>query len=95
MQMIIANRLTDGRVVFMDTRGVWVDSIQDGALLLNGSDSERLMALAQRSVGESRIVDPYLIEMTVDGAERRPAHIRECIRVRGPSVRTDLLVEAA
>ncbi|MEE8237134.1 MAG: DUF2849 domain-containing protein [Gammaproteobacteria bacterium] len=92
MQMIIANRLVDGRVVFMDADAAWVDSIEDGVLLESQADNDRLMGLAMRAVEDCLIVDPYLIEVVVDDGKRRPLEAREAIRAFGPSVRTDRLV---
>jgi hypothetical protein len=36
------------------------------------------------------VVDPYLIEVTREGAVPRPVRLREAIRARGPTVRPDL-----
>ncbi len=91
MQMIIASRLVDGRVVFMGADAVWADSIDDGVLLESESDADRLMAEATQAVENCEIVDPYLIEVLLENGERRPAEVREAIRAFGPSVRTDRL----
>ena len=89
MQMIIANRLIDGRVVFMDADAAWVDSIEEGILLETAADKDRLMGLAMRDVEDCVIVDPYLIDVVMDDGKRRPVEAREAIRAFGPSVRTD------
>ena len=89
MQMIIANRLVDGRVVFMDADAAWADSIEDGILLETAADNDRLMDLAMRAVEDSVIVEPYFIEVIIDDGQRRPVEAREAIRAFGPSVRTD------
>ena len=89
MQIIIASRLVDGRVVFMDADAAWADSIADGILLDSEADSDRFMGAAEQAVENCMIVDPYLIE--VENGERRPVEGREAIRAFGPSVRTDKL----
>ena len=89
MQMIIANRLIDGRVVFMDADAAWVDSIEEGILLETAADNDRLMGLAMRDVEDCVIVEPYLIDVVMDDGKRRPVEAREAIRAFGPSVRTD------
>ena len=71
MQMIIANRLVDGRVVFMDADAAWVESIEDGVLLETAADNNRLMGLAMRAVEDCLIVEPYLIDL---GAFRLAEH---------------------
>ena len=92
MQMIIANRLVDGRVVFMDADAAWVDSIEDGVLLESQVEADRLMVAATRAVEDCVIVEPYPIEVVVEDGKRRPVAAREAIRAFGPSVRTDQLV---
>ena len=89
MHMIIASRLTDGRVVFLSERGTWVPDIGAGAVIDDEDDANSRLAEAQRAVSENRVVDPYLIDVVIDG-KRRPARVREAIRAFGPSVRTDL-----
>ncbi len=94
MQMIIASRLVDGRVVFMDAEAGWPASIDDGVLLDTEEETERLLVVAGEAVQNCEIVDPYPIEVVVENGERRPAEVREAIRAFGPSVRTDQLVES-
>ena len=90
MQMIIASRLTDGRVVFMGDGGEWVESIQDGVVLENDTDAVRLMSMARQSALGNIVVDPYFIDVVFDKGRPQPAHVREAIRAFGPSVRTEL-----
>ncbi|MGI9260196.1 MAG: DUF2849 domain-containing protein [Gammaproteobacteria bacterium] len=91
MQMIIASRLVDGRVVFMDADSRWQDSIDEGIVLDDGAEAERLLEAAQQSVEDCVVVDPYLIDITIEDGARRPVEVREAIRAFGPSVRTDQL----
>ena len=92
MQMIIANRLVDGRVVFMDADAAWVDSIEDGVLLESQAEIDRLMGKATQAVEDCVIVEPYLIEVVVENGARRPVESREAIRAFGPSARTVQLI---
>ncbi len=92
MQMIIASRLDDGRVVFIDAAAAWADSIEDGVVLESQAEIDRLMGEATQAVENCVIVEPYLIEVVVENGVRRPAEVREAIRAFGPSVRTDQLV---
>ena len=91
MQMVIASRLSDGRVVFMDADAGWADSIDSGVLAETEAEAERLMTGAEQAVASCEIVDPYLIEVVVTDGRRVPAEIREAIRAFGPSIRTDQL----
>jgi hypothetical protein len=89
-QMIIANRLRDGVVVFLASSEGWVPAIAAGALIDSETDAVKLMAIANRHVDECRVIDPQLIEVEVKDGKPRPTAIREAIRAFGPTVRTDL-----
>lgn len=89
-QMIIANRLRDGAVVFLAPSEQWEPSIGAGTVIDNEADATRLMAVAKRHEGECQVIDPQLIEVEVTDGAPRPTAIREAIRAFGPTVRTDL-----
>jgi hypothetical protein len=89
-QMIIANRLADGVVVFLDPRENWEPSIGLGALIDGDTEAQRLLAVAKRHEAECRVIDPTLIEVEIENGQPRPTAIREAIRAFGPTVRTDL-----
>ena len=93
-QMIIANRLIDGLVIYMGPKGEWVGSISEGAGFKNEQEAQHWLVVAKQAVEDSVVVDPYLIDIDTGGGKRLPAGARETIRAFGPSVRTDLL-EAA
>lgn len=84
--MIIANRLTDGLVVFLTAGGGWSVDIADGIVIENDAEEERLFAAAKEDETECRVVDPNLIDVTVDDGPPRPVAIREAIRAFGPTV---------
>jgi len=86
--MIIANRLVDGRVVFMTDQGAWTDSINEGCLILDESESVRLLDIALRSEKDCAVIDPYLIDVSEDNGVRTPTLYREQIRAIGPTVQT-------
>lgn len=86
--MIIANRLSDGLVVFWVSAGRWVESIEDGTLVED--DADRVLDDAKQDEVRCIVVDPNLIEVAVEDDRRRPTAMREAIRAFGPSVRTDL-----
>lgn len=89
-QMIIANRLRDGVVVFLDTHEGWDPAIAAGIVIDDESEAKRLFALAKQHETECEVIDPQLIEVLVENGGRRPKEIREAIRAFGPTVRTDL-----
>lgn len=84
--MIIANRLTDGLVVFLTESRGWSVDIADGIVIEDDSDEKRLFAAAKSDETQCKVVDPNLIDVTVDNGHPRPVAIREAIRAFGPTV---------
>ncbi|HEX7236922.1 MAG TPA: DUF2849 domain-containing protein [Gammaproteobacteria bacterium] len=89
-QMIIANRLRDGAVVFLAPGEGWEQAIAAGALIDNEAEAARLMAVAKQAETQCQVIDPQLIDVEVKDGKPRPTAIREAIRAFGPTVRTDL-----
>jgi len=90
-QMIIANRLRDGVVVFLAPGEGWEPAIAAGTLIDNEGDAVTLMAVAKRHEGECQVIDPQLIDVEIQDGQRRPTAIREAIRAFGPTIRTELI----
>ena len=89
-QMVLANWLTDGRVVFLAADGSWVDDIAAGAFSTEPGTAERLLAVALDAEARNLVVEPYLIGVRDAAGQRRPVDWREAIRASGPTIRTDL-----
>lgn len=88
-QMVLANRLTDGRVVFLAAGGGWVEDIGGGALVTAPDAAEQLLAVALVAESRNAVVEPYLIKIRTVAGQRQPVAFREAIRAAGPTVRTD------
>lgn len=86
MQMIIANTLVDGFVVFLTDDNGWTDDIEKGALATNEADSAELLAQAKAAEAANLVIDPYLIPVVIDKGRRVPTEYREYIRATGPTV---------
>ncbi|MBL8661027.1 MAG: DUF2849 domain-containing protein [Rhodospirillales bacterium] len=86
-QVLTANRLSDGKVVFFSADGGWDERI-DRARVVAKADGEALMAAAAGTVGE--VVEPYLIDVDIvaegGSAGPVPRRYRERIRAFGPSI---------
>ena len=89
-QMIIANRLRDGAVVFLAPGESWELAIAAGTVIDDQEEATRLLAVAKRHETECRVIDPTLIDVEIKDGAPRPTAIREAIRAFGPTVRTDL-----
>ena len=85
MQMIIANTLADGFVVFLTEDHGWTHDIAAGALATDDAQAESLLAAAKQAEADNIVVDPYLIPVDIVDGERRPTEYREYIRAKGPS----------
>lgn len=86
MRMIIANRLTDGLVVFYKDSGDWTVDIADGLVIDDEAEETRQLEAARADEARCLIVDPNLIDVSIDGGSPRPTAIREAIRAFGPTV---------
>jgi hypothetical protein len=87
--VMTANRLADGEVVFLATRG-WVEEIDRATLATTEEQAKALDALGRQAVAVNEVVDAYLVEVVKEGGRVRPLKLREYLRTLGPSVRTDL-----
>lgn len=95
-QIVIANELASGRVVFLaqgaSSDGVtWAPLIDDAEVARDEARAQELLALAEADVAErNTVMDAYLIDVAIEAGGLRPTKYREAIRALGPTVRTDL-----
>ncbi len=95
-QVVIANRLSDGLVVFLAAapgapRGDWKLRLDEASVAAEDARAEELLALGLASARERQeVIDPYLIEVEQTASGLRPTKYREVIRCFGPTVRLDL-----
>jgi hypothetical protein len=85
MQVITANRLGDGRVVYLTAGGGW--SVALGEALRLGADGEGEAALkrGQAAAARHEVVDPYAVSVVDSPDGPAPASLRERIRAFGPT----------
>jgi hypothetical protein len=83
---ITANRLDDGRVVFLDANGGWTLDVTEARLLADGTELDEATAYAQSQHDVRIVVEPYAIDMAIVDDRPTPARIRERIRAEGPTV---------
>ena len=89
-EMITANRLADGRVVFLDAQGGWTEDFHKGAIVSDAAAKAEALARGAEAAGANLIVDPYPIELELRAGHLAPKALRERIRASGPTVRSDL-----
>ena len=89
-QMIIANRLVDGAVVFLGQGESWTTAIASGVVIEDDAEAQRLLGAVKQLEARSPVIDPQVIQVKLDNAGvLRPIEIRELIRAFGPTVRTE------
>ena len=86
-EVVTANRLDDGAVVYLTAEGDWSELIIDSRTLSNEGEREALLAEAAHAVARQEVVEPYVVAVKDDSGTIRPTRIREQIRAEGPSVR--------
>ena len=82
-----ANRLRDGRVVWLGTEGAWRDRITE-TTPFTPEASDQGLALAQQGERAQLVVGVYAVEVDPNGGLGGPIPLkfRERLRVQGPSV---------
>jgi hypothetical protein len=93
MQVLTANRLADGFVVYRTADGTWSERLA-GAALIDDAAAEALLAGIGAANAGGAVIGPYLIAVDAAAGEIRPLGQRELLRTRGPSVRPDLGYQA-
>jgi predicted NAD/FAD-binding protein len=89
-QVMTANRLRDGDVVFLTRSGEWALAIDNAVLAVEPQAAAALEARAKADEKATLVTGAYLFDATRVDGKIRASHIRERIRTLGPSVRTDL-----
>ncbi|WP_294533514.1 DUF2849 domain-containing protein [uncultured Rhodoblastus sp.] len=88
--MLVANDLLEGDVVFAATEG-WTRDPREACIARDDSHAQALESFAADEFRLARIVDPYLVEVTLNAKGHPvPRHYREVLRMLGPSNRLDL-----
>lgn len=80
--MVTAQRLSDGRVVYLTADRRWIQRDHDAWITDDEAEVEAALAWAAQQT--EVVVDPYRIEVDVDGSAIRHRSAREQIRAAGP-----------
>lgn len=94
-QIVTANDLLSGQVVFLTPQGGWSSDPAEAAFAGSREEAESLLARGLASNARSEVELVALIAAERDAAGRpRPTRNREIIRALGPTVRRDLGYQA-
>lgn len=80
-----ANRLRDGRVVWLGQSGAWSESVAD-ARIFPPAEATAGLALARQGERDQQVVGVYGTEVLLKDGLPVPATFRERLRAEGPSV---------
>jgi hypothetical protein len=89
-QIVTANRLADGVVVFQNAEGAWSEDFARAAVYADAAAVKAALASAADAVAGSLVVDAYAVEVEWRNGHYAPKALREAIRASGPTVRRDL-----
>jgi Protein of unknown function (DUF2849) len=89
-QIMTANRLRDGEVVFLTRSGEWNERIDEAVLAMEPQAVAALEARAKLASDANMVTGHYLFDAERVDGKIKASHIRERIRTLGPTIRCDL-----
>ena len=88
--IITANRLIDGIVLFQDAAGGWVEDFARAAIHPDAEATKAALALAKEDEARDLIVEPYAVVVESRNGHYIPKALRELIRASGPTIHPDM-----
>jgi len=85
-QIVTANRLRDGEVVYMTPSGDWSEDLKDSVVAQSAEEADGLLDKAVTPNQELIVVGPYLAEVEQADGVVVALSQREIIRATGPTV---------
>ncbi|MEJ8574387.1 DUF2849 domain-containing protein [Microbaculum marinum] len=84
LRVLTANRLADGRVVYLGGDG-WTQDLDLARLVADDEAAAAAELQGQQDVAARLIVEPYLIDVEAEQSGVQPMRLRERIRATGPT----------
>ena len=85
-QVITANRLRDGVVMFLDPEANWVERLAEAQVFSNVEGSTAALQSAQKDEAANIVLDVYAVDVAETSGTWVPVKLREAIRAQGPTV---------
>ncbi len=85
-QVITANRLSDGVVVFLDGAGQWSERLDHARVFADKTEATVGLEAGRVAETGNLILDLSAIDVTVQAGSIVPTKLREAIRARGPTI---------
>jgi hypothetical protein len=87
-QLLTANRLNDGAVVYLDRDGTWSTRFDEAWVVDTEVDAGAFEDIGRRGERARIVVGSYLMDVVADADAFLPIRMRERIRAEGPTVET-------
>lgn len=88
-QVVSANRLQDGVVVFVGPEGRWVERLDEAIVFDDKQAGDAALERAQADERANLVLDLNAFEIVRSSKGIRAAHLRDAIRAAGPTVHLD------
>ena len=86
-QVFTGQSLVNGDVLFMAKDGSWSRDLQSAAVATSADEVDGLEQKAQQAIADNLVIDVYpFVVVKTDTGKLEPEHIREKLRVTGPSI---------
>ena len=83
-QILTANNLFSGEVIYLKSKKKWVDSLHKATVFDNQEEADEALTFANLQIGE--LVNAYLIDVEIMSAGKvKPKTYREQLRSKGPT----------
>ncbi|MEM7170227.1 MAG: DUF2849 domain-containing protein [Pseudomonadota bacterium] len=86
LQVLTANRLRDGEVVYLTRDGQWSADFASAHATEDAEEKDKLQTQAEQSLEATLIVEPYFFDVADNDGILSPIGQREIIRAKGPTV---------
>ena len=87
LQVVTANRLRQGDIVYLTAAGTWSPHLNESRASDDKAELDALLAKAAEDVAARLVVAVYAFEVVEIDGILQPLSAREIIRAAGPSVR--------
>ena len=81
--LVLANDLRSGLTVYLDQNNQWTTQVTEALHITSDEAAADAMAIAGDAERANVVIGAYLVDATAQGV---PTHIREILRVDGPSI---------
>jgi hypothetical protein len=79
-QMVTANRLVDGAVLYLTAANGWSENFVDGAVWADKESAAAALGAGEQAVKAQLVVGPYVFDVAVTDQGPKPTSVREHIR---------------